>query len=43
EGYRERFGLIYVDYSTGKRTPKSSAAWYRRVIETNGRSLHEQS
>lgn len=22
EGYNERFGLIYLDYATGKRTPK---------------------
>ncbi len=41
EGYRERFGLVYVDYATQKRTPKLSAAWYKRVIETNGRSLIE--
>ncbi len=41
EGYRERFGLVHVDYTTLKRTPKLSAAWYRRVIETNGRALSE--
>lgn len=35
-GYRERFGLIHVDYATGQRTLKASAHWYRRVIETNG-------
>lgn len=39
EGYRERFGLVHVDYTTQKRTPKASAAWYRRVIESNGASL----
>ena len=22
EGYNERFGLIYLDYATGKRTPQ---------------------
>jgi beta-glucosidase len=38
-GYRERFGLIHVDYATQKRTPKDSAAWYRSVIETNGQCL----
>lgn len=39
EGYRERFGLVHVDYITQRRTPKASAAWYRRVIETNGASI----
>jgi beta-glucosidase len=32
EGYKERFGLIHVDFSTGKRTPKDSAYWYRDQI-----------
>ncbi len=36
EGYKERFGLIHVDYQTQKRTLKDSAHWYRRVIESNG-------
>lgn len=36
EGYNERFGLIYVDYRTCQRIPKDSAAWYAKVIETNG-------
>lgn len=36
EGYSKRFGLVYVDYPTGKRTPKASARWYRKVIERNG-------
>ena len=36
QGYDERFGLIYVDYRTCERTPKDSAAWYAKVIETNG-------
>jgi beta-glucosidase len=39
EGYKERFGLIHVDYQTGKRTPKDSAAWYRDVIATKGRAV----
>jgi beta-glucosidase len=39
EGYKDRFGLIHVDYATLKRTPKESAAWYRTVIESNGRVL----
>jgi beta-glucosidase len=32
EGYAKRFGLIHVDYSTLKRTPKQSANWYRDTI-----------
>lgn len=39
EGYRERFGLVHVDFATGARTLKDSARWYREVIATNGRSL----
>lgn len=41
EGFKERFGLVHVDFQTQKRTPKASAAWYKRVIETNGQSLDE--
>ncbi|GAT33600.1 beta-glucosidase [Terrimicrobium sacchariphilum] len=40
EGYKERFGLVHVDYETQKRTPKDSAYWYRDVITTNGRVLY---
>ncbi len=40
EGYKQRFGLVYCDYATGKRTPKDSAAWYAEVIRTNGAALH---
>ncbi len=32
EGYKERFGLIHVDYATQERTLKDSAYWYRDVI-----------
>ncbi len=39
EGYNERFGIIYVDYRTGRRIPKDSARWYAKVIETNGECL----
>lgn len=39
QGYDERFGIVYVDYRTGERTPKDSAAWYAKVIETNGGCL----
>ncbi len=36
EGYRERFGLIHVDYATQRRTLKDSALWYRDLIASNG-------
>jgi len=39
EGFRQRFGLIYVDYNTGERIPKDSAHWYRTIIESNGDQL----
>ena len=32
EGYSKRFGIIYVDYATLKRTIKSSGHWYTQVI-----------
>jgi beta-glucosidase len=34
-GYSTRFGLIYVDYATLRRTPKQSASFYREVIARN--------
>jgi beta-glucosidase len=35
DGYRLRFGLIHVDYSTQVRLLKSSAHWFARVITAN--------
>jgi beta-glucosidase len=34
-GYTKRFGLIYVDYATQRRAPKTSARWYSQVIAAN--------
>jgi beta-glucosidase len=34
-GYEPRFGIVRVDYETGKRIPKQSARWYSEVIATN--------
>ena len=35
-GYGNRFGLIYVDFETQKRTPKLSAQWFREAALRNG-------
>lgn len=34
-GFTQRFGLHYVDFTTGKRIAKSSARWYSALIRTN--------
>lgn len=36
DGFDPRFGLVYVDYRTQKRTPKDSFYWYQQVIRENG-------
>jgi beta-glucosidase len=35
-GYGKRFGLVYVDYPTQRRTPKASAFWYADTIRRGG-------
>lgn len=39
EAYRQRFGIVYVDYPTQKRILKDSASWYKEVIASNGATL----
>lgn len=39
DSYKQRFGIIYVDYQTQQRLPKDSFDWYRQVIVSNRRSL----
>lgn len=36
EGYRQRFGLVRVNFETLERTPKRSYAWYQDVLAANG-------
>jgi beta-glucosidase len=36
QGYGQRFGLVYVDFKTQKRTVKDSGHWFARTIQENG-------
>jgi beta-glucosidase len=35
-GYGQRFGLVYVDFKTQKRTIKDSGYWFAKLIQDNG-------
>jgi beta-glucosidase len=35
DGYSKRFGIVYVDFQTQKRTPKLSAQFYKATIAAN--------
>jgi beta-glucosidase len=35
DGYEKRFGIVYVDFATQKRTPKLSARFFSQVIKDN--------
>ncbi len=35
-GYSKRFGIVHVDFETQKRTAKSSALWYSKLIAQGG-------
>lgn len=39
EGYKQRFGMVYVDYQSQRRIPKDSFHWYKQVIASRGASL----
>jgi len=34
-GYGNRYGIVYVDFKTQKRTPKMSASFFREVARRN--------
>ena len=34
QGYSQRFGVVHVDFPTGRRTPKASAAWLGGVARS---------
>ena len=38
-GYKQRHGLVHVDYPTQQRTMKDSGHWYRDLIQRNGAGL----
>lgn len=38
-GFRDRFGLVYVDFTTQRRYRKDSSYWYEELIRTNGANL----
>jgi beta-glucosidase len=40
-GFSKRFGIVHVNYATLARTPKASARFYSKVIETNGAALFD--
>jgi beta-glucosidase len=35
EGTAQRFGLVHVDFASGRRTPKASARWFAQVAAEN--------
>ena len=38
-GYDKRFGLVYIDYETQKRTIKDSGYAYAEIIAVNGENI----
>ncbi len=41
QGYSKRFGIVRVDFSTQRRTPKASAHFYAQAIRSHGASLKD--
>jgi beta-glucosidase len=39
DGYKQRFGMIHVDFSSQRRIPKDSFYWYQQVIASRGAAL----
>ena len=35
DGFSKRFGMVHVDFPTGKRTVKASGNWYAQVAREN--------
>lgn len=43
EGYRKRFGLVYVDYATQRRIVKDSGFWYREFLKKQMDAVHAKA
>jgi len=39
-GYQKRFGIVFVDFGTQRRIPKSSARFYSDVVRANAVPVH---
>lgn len=43
-GYRKRYGFIYIDYENNcRRIPKESYYWYQKIAKSNGGVLFQQN
>ncbi|MEO7800400.1 MAG: GH1 family beta-glucosidase [Ginsengibacter sp.] len=42
EGYRPRFGLVYVDFATDKRVIKASGYWYQQFLSSTSQVVPVQ-
>ena len=40
-GYAKRFGIVYIDFPTLERVPKSSFYWYRDLIAAASKPADE--
>lgn len=43
DGYSQRLGLVFVDFGSGARVPKSSARFYAQVIADHGLDEHDSA
>ncbi len=43
QGFKQRFGIVWIDYKTQQRIPKDSAQWYTKVIQNNAVEEFEET
>lgn len=43
DGYKQRFGLVYVDYQSQRRVPKDSFRWYKQLIASRAQRSRASS